>query len=231
MPHDAREEASRAPRPVPRRPLSNPLALAVLASLYERPMHPYEMATTMRTRGKDESVRLNFGSLYTVVDALARRGLIEAQETEREGRRPERTVYRITEAGAHELVDWLGRLVGTPDKEFLGFEAGLSYLPVLDPDEAVRLLVLRCTRLEGELGRRRAVRDEIDRHGVPRLFVVEFEYMTALVEAELAWTRGLVADIESGALQGMEMWRGFHAGADAQQDGRDATGESTGARR
>ena len=57
-----------------RRKISNPLALAVLACLYERPMHPYEMATTMRTRNKDESVKLNYGSLYSVVDALQRAG-------------------------------------------------------------------------------------------------------------------------------------------------------------
>ena len=49
---------------------SNPLALAVLICLYERPMHPYEVATTLRQRGKHESVRLNYGSLYSVVASL-----------------------------------------------------------------------------------------------------------------------------------------------------------------
>ena len=82
---------------------SNPLALAVLACLVERPMHPYEMATTMRTRGQDESIKLNYGSLYTVVESLARRGLIEPREPEREGRRPERTVYAITDVGTHRV--------------------------------------------------------------------------------------------------------------------------------
>ena len=82
-----------------RRSISNPLALAVLACLHERPMHPYEMASTMRERGKEQSIKLNYGSLYTVVDSLARSGLIEAMEATREGRRPERTVYRLTEAG------------------------------------------------------------------------------------------------------------------------------------
>src|SRR3984957_15724625 len=109
-----------------RRKISNPLALAVLACLYESPMHPYEMATTMRARHKDESIKLNFGSLYTVVEALERHGFIEAQETERAGRRPERTVYRITAAGSAELLDWLSELISVPAKEYLRFEAGLS---------------------------------------------------------------------------------------------------------
>ena len=82
-----------------RRRVSNPLALAVLSALRERPMHPYEMAATMRSQGKERSIKLNYGSLYTVVDNLAKHGLIEAMEATREGRRPERTVYRLTEAG------------------------------------------------------------------------------------------------------------------------------------
>jgi hypothetical protein len=178
-------------------------------------MHPYEMASTMRARGKGDSVKLNYGSLYTVVEAMRRQGLIEAQETGREGKRPERTVYRITDAGSEELVDWLRELLSVPDKEYLRFEAGLSYLPVLAPPDAVAVLRTRCDRLGQELCRRRDDRARVDQLGLPRLFVVEHEYMTALVEAELAWTRALLADIEAGSLDGIELWRGFHGDPDA----------------
>jgi DNA-binding PadR family transcriptional regulator len=115
---------------------NNPLALAVLICLYERPMHPYEVATTLRRRHKDDSVRLNYGSLYAVVASLEGRGLIEAGEVQRDGRLPERTVYRITDAGRIEAHDWLAELVSTPVKEYPAFEAGLSFLPALEPDEA-----------------------------------------------------------------------------------------------
>src|SRR5277367_2422049 len=104
---------------------SNPLALAVLVSLYEKPMHPYEVAQTLRTRAKQESVRLNYGSLYGVVESLEKRGLIRAVETVREGRRPERTVYDITDLGSREVTDWLSELVGVPAKEYPQFLAGL----------------------------------------------------------------------------------------------------------
>ena len=89
-----------------RRRVSNPLALAVLACLSERPMHPYEISTTLRGRGKEHSVKLNYGSLYSVVEPLQRHGLISSRETTREGRRPERTVYEITAAGVDEFEDW-----------------------------------------------------------------------------------------------------------------------------
>jgi DNA-binding PadR family transcriptional regulator len=195
-----------------RRKHANPLALAVLACLRERPMHPYEMATTMRARHKDESIKLNFGSLYAVVDSLHGRGLIEAQEVEREGRRPPRTVYRITEAGDHELVDWLSELLSTPVKEFTQFEAGLSFLPVMAPTDALSLLGARAQRLDMDLVARRSVAAVMAEH-VPRLFSVEYEYVTVLLEAELSWLRGLVHDIESGALSGGDVWASFHAPA------------------
>ena len=79
-----------------RRRVSNPLALAVLACLGERPMHPYEISSTLRQRGKEESIKLNFGSLYSVVAALEKHGLVVEQERVREGNRPERTIYAIT---------------------------------------------------------------------------------------------------------------------------------------
>ncbi len=194
-----------------RRKVANPLALAVLAGLEERAMHPYEMATTMRARHKDESIKLNFGSLYTVVEALQRHGLIEAQETEREGKRPERTVYRITAAGSAELLDWLSELISVPTKEYLRFEAGLSLLPVLSPSQAVELLEIRCQTLEVDLAQRRTVGGMIADQGVPRLFTVEFEYMTALVEAELEWSRKLIGEVKSESFEGIELWKGFHA--------------------
>ena len=103
-------------------------------------MHPYEMAATMRTRGQDASIRLNYGSLYGVVETLLKRGLIEEQEVVREGRRPERTVYRITDDGRTEVDEWLAELLGTSAKEFPQFEAGLSLMGVLPPDRVVHLL-------------------------------------------------------------------------------------------
>src|SRR4051812_6156942 len=109
-----------------RRRVSNPLALAVLSCLTERPMHPYEISTTLRERGKETSIKLNYGSLYSVVESLQKHHLIEAQETARAGRRPERTVYAITETGIAEFEDWLAELLSTPVKDYTSLEAGLS---------------------------------------------------------------------------------------------------------
>lgn len=193
-----------------RRKVSNPLALAVLACLYERPMHPYEIASTLRERHKDDSIKLNYGSLYSVVESLKGHALITEQQTARQGNRPERTVYELTDAGRIELIDWLSELLCRPMKEFTRFEAGLSLLPVLPPKDATALLEERCKRLQVEIEQYRSLRKIVATQQVPRLFLIETEYRMALREAELNWTRGLIADIANGTLEGMERWTAFH---------------------
>jgi len=186
--------------------VNNPLALVVLSCLAEHPMHPYEMATTMRERGKDQSIKLNYGSLYTVVEALQQHRLIVAQETGRAGRRPERTVYRLTDAGRMELIDWLSELISTPVKEYTWFEAGLSLIPALPPEDAAALLTQRCNRLEMEISQGRSLLQLAAQRGVQRLHLIEGEYLLAMQEAELAWTRQFAEAIRSGTLEGIAEW-------------------------
>ena len=97
-----------------------------------------------------------------------------------------------------------------PTKEFTRYEAGLSLLPVLPPGDVAALLEERCRRLSVEIEQNRNLRKLFPTERVPRLFWIEMEYRTTLREAELNWTRGLITDIESGALEGMERWRAFH---------------------
>lgn len=196
---------------MPRPARSNPLALAVLVTLSERPMHPYEVGQTLRQRAKQESVRLNYGSLYAVVEALEKRGLIRAKETVRDGKRPERTIYEITDDGAREMVDWMTELIGVPAKEYPAFMAGLSFLPALEPDEALSALHIRADVLTVKLAGLKGAMEAAKQAGLPRLFELEVEYEEQLLAAELQFVRALIVDIESGALDGLEMWKIFHA--------------------
>lgn len=207
-----------------KRKVANPLALAVLACLHERPMHPYEMATTMRERHKDESIKLNYGSLYAVVESLKAHLLIAEQQTAREGNRPERTIYRLTDAGRLELIDWLSELICRPQKEYTHFEAGLCLMPVLPPQDVVALLEQRCRTLELQAVQASSVRERLAKDGFPRLFSIEVEYRWALQDAELRWTRALIADIRSGRFDGLELWRRFHGERSNAQDEADLAG-------
>jgi DNA-binding PadR family transcriptional regulator len=174
-------------------------------------MHPYEIAQTLRGRAKHESIRLNYGSLYGVVEALEKRQLIQARETVRAGRRPERTIYEITDAGLREMADWLSELAAVPVKEYLQFEAALSLLPALPPDEALAALNQRAQSLEIEIALLDGAVSAARAHGLPRLFALETEYVQVLRRAELDYVRLLAKDIESGELSGLDQWRSWYA--------------------
>lgn len=190
-----------------RRKVGNPLAFAVLGSLSERPMHPYEISTTLRARGKDQSIKVNYGSLYSVVSSLEKHGFVEAQETVREGNRPERTVYRITDAGRTEFDDWLSELVGTPSREFHPLEAGLAYLPGLQPDRAVELLEQRLVVIDEEIAQTTAAHEHMTSMEFPRIFWVESEFRLALLRAESAYVHQLAEAIRTDRLDGSTFWR------------------------
>jgi DNA-binding PadR family transcriptional regulator len=193
---------------------SNPLALAVLALLFERPMHPYEMGVILKQRHKEESIKLRFGSLYTVIDLLQSRGLIVARETARDGKRPERTIYEITPAGRDELHDWLADLVGQPAKEYPQFEAALSLLPILPPDEALALLRQRLHLLEQSSIALAGQIEGISAQNFPPLFLVENGYRLAMQKAELAFVSDLIQRIENG-WGPLDLWRDFHRDREA----------------
>jgi DNA-binding PadR family transcriptional regulator len=195
-----------------KRKVANPLAFAVLGSLSERPMHPYEISTMLKTRGKDLSIKLNYGSLYSIVAALEKNGFIEAVETVRDGNRPEKTVYAITDQGREEFSEWLAELLGSPEREFSQLEAGLAYLPAFSPDRAVELLDQRVTSLLAEVEKLETAHASMEAMKLPRIFWVESEFRLALVQAEITFTRKLVRAIRTDELEGSAFWRrGFEA--------------------
>jgi DNA-binding PadR family transcriptional regulator len=192
-----------------RRKVSNLLALTLLAQLMERPMYPYEMASVLRERGKDQAIKINWGSLYTVVRNLDKNGFIEAVQVAREGRQPERTTYRITGAGRAELKDWLRELLGEPEREYTRFEAGLSDGGNLPPDEVIALLRHRLEVLDQTNEAAEADLAKVATR-VPRIFLIENEYHLAMSRAEAEWVRGVLAEFEAGTFPGVDFWRTLH---------------------
>jgi len=184
-----------------KRKVSNLLALAVLSYLTVKPMHPYELSRTLRDNGDARSIKFNHGSLYMVVQQLAKAGFIAEQETSREGQRPERTVYAITDAGRREVRDWLSQLIGQPDHEYPHFVAALSLVAALPPGEVVPLLHHRLEALAGQRAEIQAMIDDSLNQGVPELFLVEEEYRLALLDAESSFVTkfiGQITDPETG---------------------------------
>ncbi|MFI6487327.1 PadR family transcriptional regulator [Streptomyces sp. NPDC050564] len=203
-----------------RRKLSNPLALAVMVLLAERSMHPYEIAQTLRRRGKDASLKINYGSLYTVVQNLEKHGFVEVAEVQRQGNRPERTLYGITEAGREEATEWLSDLLAVPAQEYPIFEAALSLMGVLHPDEVARLLEERLNMLEVRAASLRGGMEKLY-ETLPRLFLIESEFKLHMIDAEASWVRGFLTEVTAGTFPGVEEWRTFNETGEVPEEYRN----------
>ncbi|HEX7136535.1 MAG TPA: PadR family transcriptional regulator [Vicinamibacterales bacterium] len=185
----------------PPRPRS-PLWLVVLSLVSEEPMHPYRMQVLIKERGKDQIANVSQrNSVYQTITALRRAGLIIVRETSRSERRPERTVYAITPAGARTLHSWMREVLSTPAREFPDFPAALSLVAGATPEEVRALLEARVAALE-----KRLAELEEPVPGVPRLFLLEAEYMAALVRAQIEWLQAVTGDLRSGRLTWNERW-------------------------
>ena len=176
------------------------VGLTVLAMLSVRAGHPYELHRFIIDTHKDYVTGLP-RSLYHAVERLAREGLIEPVETSREGRRPERTVYEITDEGRRELSTRLRALLENPSAERRSFTAAVSLIGALPPSDALHALRTGAAALEGRLAGVNAQLKAQNDSGLPEFLTLELDYERALTETELAWVRALVERLASGELE------------------------------
>ncbi|MFD3652221.1 helix-turn-helix transcriptional regulator [Streptomyces sp. NPDC058620] len=185
---------------MPRRALDNPIALAVLGLLLERPSHPHQMLTELRNRSDSHAAAITRGTLYNTVGALATAGWVASQGRQRAGNRPERTVYALTPTGRDELVRRLDSEIRNPEREFTQFLGAVSYLGALGPTGAVEALTERAGRLQQRTTADRKRLADALAAGVPRLRVIEAEYALCLAHAEQTWITSVIDDIRTGSL-------------------------------
>ncbi|MET7460797.1 PadR family transcriptional regulator [Nonomuraea sp. NPDC005501] len=177
----------------------SPLALTVLALLRQQPLHPYGIQRLLKQWGKD--VVVNVGqraSLYRTIDRLQEGGLIQVRETGRDQQYPERTVYEITDEGGRTLYRWLDEMLSAPRQEFPQFPAALASALLLAPDELAEALERRERAVAKTLaGLEEMLTAEDD---LPRIAVLEIEYLREVTAAEARWLRGVVEDLRAGRI-------------------------------
>jgi DNA-binding PadR family transcriptional regulator len=186
-------------------PKRSPLALAVLVLLYEAPMHVYRMQQLIKRRGEDEVINVTQpNSLYQTIARLERASLLVAVSVGRDSKRPERTVYELTDAGKATLVRWTREMLSAPSPEFPELPAAISVLPVLTPKDALKQLEKRIALLGPEVAR---LHGRIAAtHFLPRLFRLEIELLHAQAMAELRWVQAIADDLRTGRLTWNKAW-------------------------
>lgn len=177
-----------------------PLALAAMELLHDGPKHPYEIHQTMQEREVWRLLKLTTGSLYHAIDRLERDGLIEAVETSREGRRPERTTYELTGAGRDAFAQRLRAMVAEPATEYPQYAVAVAFLHTLSRPDALVQLRRRAMALEATIAADHVYRDRLTELGVHELYWADVDLRTRQRETELAWTKQLIERLDSRQL-------------------------------
>lgn len=168
-------------------------------------MHPYRMQQLIKERGKDEVINVSQrASLYQTIRRLEREGLIVAQRTIRDDRWPERTIYKLTKRGRAIALDWVREILSTPAEEYPDFPAAISFLAVLSPEDALHQLAERSKAIGAELDRIDSGLKQAAQ--IPRLFLLEIEYLRAMQAAELTWVNSILKDLRAARLTWSEAW-------------------------
>lgn len=164
-----------------------PLAVSVLALLRERSMHPYEMFTVLMNRQADQLVKVRPGSLYHTVERLERDGLAEATGTERDGSRPERTTYALTQAGQVAMQDWVRDALTEPRREHPVFPVALAESHNLPGEEVVALLTRYLQSLDAEINLMESGIEQVRADQLAEAHWLEVDYLVTVRRAERDW--------------------------------------------
>jgi DNA-binding PadR family transcriptional regulator len=178
----------------------SPLALAILGLLEDGPLHPYGMQQLIRQWGKDQVINVGQrATLYKMINRLCEAGLIEPTGTTREHSYPERTSYELTDVGRMVRQEWMAEALSSPRNEFPEFPAALSFIPLLTPAGAVKLLTTRRDLLTERLAERDALIANVG-FTLPRATMLETEYLHAVTDAEIRWLDNVVAGLQDGSI-------------------------------
>lgn len=177
-----------------------PLGISALALLNERDMHPYEMYHLLLERHEDRIVRVSPGSLYRTVERLTGDGYARATGTTREGNRPERTTYAITDDGRTALVSHIREILRAPVNEFPSLTLALAESHNVPAGAVCADLREHLAVSEQEVDDLECIIRTARSRGVDEAYWITADYIRHMNLAQQEWIRGLIDRLEKGDL-------------------------------
>jgi DNA-binding PadR family transcriptional regulator len=169
--------------------------LLILGLLDQGPLHGYEIKGILE-KDMGDWAKVSVGSIYFALDTLARETLIAAKGTSREGGRPARTVYEITEAGQVEFDRLLRDTWSEIERQRFSLDIGLAFMDSLPKEELRAMLQSRVSALEGILEGLAAHEGEtVANPEVPAHAKYIFSHHAVHYRAELEWSKEVLASI------------------------------------
>jgi DNA-binding PadR family transcriptional regulator len=179
------------------------MKMVVLGILMEGNSHPYEMQQFIKRREMEKYIRLQKGSLYYTVDQLVKSGSIEVDSVIRDTSHPDKTVYRITEAGRREFRDLLLEQLEKPDDYYNSLHEAIAFIKHLDKTELVDALKLRIKNAENTLSYLKSSYKHYETH-IPKYGLYIMASAIEFCKIEIRTLQRVLEDTENGSLYKFE---------------------------
>ena len=171
--------------------------LFVLGRLSSRPTHGHEIMRTLSASRSDLWVELSDKHVYYILNKLEREGLV-AVDVQREGARPARKVFSITEAGRCEFARLMTAEPLVESMAYSEFDVVfgmLTYTDALTPCEKTAVLQRRAEYLRGLIAETVGARAAAQAAGAAGLPARIFDKLERVTQAELDWLGEVLADV------------------------------------
>jgi DNA-binding PadR family transcriptional regulator len=162
--------------------------LILLGFLLKNKMHGYQLNEHVR-HAMGLYTDLKKATAYYALEKLEKDGYVQ-QRVEREGKRPERHVYQITQKGRTYFLDLLREHLGRYTRTYYADDVCISYKDELSPAEVSQLLANKREKIQKLIQQFR----KHPEHGKNWHYVVS--HNMAHLKAELSWINQILEDIE-----------------------------------
>ncbi|NQT33623.1 PadR family transcriptional regulator [bacterium] len=175
--------------------------LAILGFLRERNYHGYELKKVIEKR-MGSWTDIKFGSIYHALGNLEKSGALRKVSTTKDGAKPARSIYAITDTGREEFKTLLRENILDFQRTYLKEDIGVFFGGKLDRDEFMEILRKR-------IGMLVELRDMLKKHSreieklVPDCFNVArwlVMHHVMHLEVEVKWFRKIREEFETGKL-------------------------------
>lgn len=172
------------------------IRLVILGILTRHPMHGYEMKQTIEEYMGDWT-DIKFGSIYFSLSKLTDEGYVKIVQELKEGSRPSKTVYRITENGEREFIRLLHELWKQDDFVQYPVDIAVFFMKSLSKEDVLSYIQTRISGLElALLHLENHQTMQRENPYVPDYAFAIMDHSAIHLSAELQWLSNLKNDLD-----------------------------------
>lgn len=113
--------------------------LVILGLLKRTPSNPYEMARSVEQSRTRKIIKIGSPTIYQNIKKLAKKGFL-ASHTVKEGEMPEKSIYRLTDAGESYFMELMAKFSADPGRMFFSFNSFIKNLTLVEKEVGLSML-------------------------------------------------------------------------------------------